>query len=110
MKIVGKLFGLENDSVNFILEEDNLTLITETGYVYSPKDTNQYYDLIYGKTNDNKNIIFYQTNYIRKSLITYYGWAIWSGNVNPDEIKSFDVISFSGKCLDLFYSPQNAFK
>jgi hypothetical protein len=49
-------------------------------------------------------------NYQRNSSLAVAGWAISKSNVNPDNLKTFDAINFSGKCLDVVYSPQNAFK
>lgn len=110
MKVMGKLFGLEDEAVSFVLEDDVITLITETNFKSALLAPIQNFDFVYGETNTYRNIVLFDVVYRKTSSLSIAGWAISKSNVEPDDLKTFDAITFSGKCLDAFYSPQNAFK
>lgn len=109
MKIIGKLFGLEDEDISFVMVDDVITLITEMDIKEMLLSSRQNFDLIYGETNTNRNILFFDVNYQKRNNISAAGWAISKNNLEPDSLKNFDAISFSSKALDAFYSPKKAF-
>ncbi|RHO61116.1 hypothetical protein DW091_00755 [Eubacterium sp. AM05-23] len=109
MKIIGKLFGLEDEDIRFVMVDDVITLITEMDIKEMLLSSSQNFDLIYGETNTNRNILFFDVNYQKRNNISAAGWAISKNNLEPDSLKNFDAISFSSKALDAFYSPKKAF-
>lgn len=58
MKIIGKLFGLEDEDIRFVMVDDVITLITEMDIKEMLLSSSQNFDLIYGETNTNRNILF----------------------------------------------------
>lgn len=110
MKITGELFGLEDEAIKFMLEDNEITLIREMNFTsdfFAPREK---FDFVYGETTSGRNIVFIDVSYQKRSNIAVAGWAISKSNVEPDDLKRFDAISFSGKCIDVSYSSQNAFK
>ena len=94
MKIIGKLFGLEDEDISFVMVDDVITLITEMDIKEMLLSSRQNFDLIYGETNTNRNILFFDVNYQKINNISATGWAISKNNLEPDSLKNFDAIFF----------------
>lgn len=91
-------FSIIDDKVEIIQEFDISTIFGRE---------KELLDKVYGITSDNRRIIFLDAMYNGISFVPT-GWITSYYNLTDLNIDTFDAIAFSGKPIDVFYSPKKA--
>lgn len=95
------LFAVPNNEFRFCFMTDAIQSI---GTAIKPISLNSNDGFIYGRTHDNHRIAIYsgdrKIRVYGKQMLNTSAYIVSSGNVNPDDIRAFNGISFSGGTLN----------
>lgn len=109
MFIKGFLDIGDSERIPFTIIDDKVEIITEFDIRNIFGIEKVMLDKVFGKTSDNRDIIFLDVIYNGTNFVPT-GWVISNNNLSDINIDTFDAIKFTGKPIDVFYSPKKALK